>query len=116
MAILVSDMLAPGGYSEGLSALQGRGYEVVILHLLSPDEVEPELAGDIRLLDSETGAPQDVTVDGAMRDLYHRRLSEWREELAGYCLGRDVHYVTLETDRPWENVILYALRHAGVVK
>ena len=116
MALLVSDMLSPSGYQDGLSALQGRGYEVTILHVLSPDEVQPELAGDIRLIDSETNAPQDVTVDNAMRDLYNRRMREWREDLASYCLRRDVHYVTVETGTPWENVILYALRHAGVVK
>jgi hypothetical protein len=99
-----------------LSALQGRGYEVTILHVLSPDEVEPELAGDIRLVDSETGTPQDVTVDNAMRDLYNRRLHEWRDEMSSYCIRRDVHYVTVETSSPWENLILYALRRAGVVK
>jgi uncharacterized protein (DUF58 family) len=116
LALLISDMLAPGGYSDGLSALQGRGHEVAILHVLSPDELEPAMAGDIRLIDSETGAGQDVTVDGAMQSLYSRRLRQWREEMASYCLGRGVHYVTMETGTPWEDVVLYALRRAGVVR
>jgi hypothetical protein len=51
-----------------------------------------------------------------MRDLYSRRLHEWRDEMAAYCLRRDVHYVTVETGTPWENVMLFALRRAGVVK
>ncbi len=116
LALLISDMFSPQGYVDGLSALQGRGYEVGILHLLSPDEVEPVLAGDLRLVDSETRQGQDVTVDGAMRDLYGRRLRAWRDEMAAYCLSRDVHYVAVETGTPWENVILYALRRAGVVR
>lgn len=116
LVLLISDMLSPGGYRDGLSALQGRGHEVAILHLLAPDELEPAVVGDIRLIDSETGAGQDVTIDAAMQGLYSRRLREWREEMASYCLGRDVHYVTMETGTPWEDVILYALRHAGVVR
>ncbi len=116
LAMLITDMFSPNGYRDGLNALQGRGHEVSILHLLSPDEIEPELAGDIRLIDSETRQPQDVTVDGAMRDLYARRLREWRDDMARYCLGRDVHYVAIDTSTPWENVILYALRGAGVVR
>ncbi|MBN1311038.1 MAG: DUF58 domain-containing protein [Anaerolineae bacterium] len=116
LVLLIGDMLSPGGYRDGLNALQGRGHEVTILHLLSPDEVEPAVVGDIRLIDSETGAGQDVTVDGAMRDLYARRLREWRSEMASYCLGRDVHYVAMETSTPWEDVILFALRRAGVVR
>src|SRR5574341_186183 len=116
LAMLVSDMLSPGGWQDGLTALQGRGYEVAILHLLSPDEIAPQMVGDIRLIDSETGQPQDVTVDGAMRDLYSRRLRQWRDEMASYCASRDVHYVAVETGTAWENVILYALRRAGVVR
>ncbi len=116
LALVISDMLSPGGYRDGLNALQGRGHEVALIHLLAPDEVMPALAGDLRLLDSETGAGQDVTVDGAMRDLYSRRLRAWRDEMASYCLNRDVHYIAVETGTPWENVILFALRRAGVVK
>lgn len=116
LALLISDMFSPNGYRQGLNALQGRGYEVAMIHILSPDEVSPPLAGDLRLIDSETGAGQDVTVDGAMRDLYLRRLREWRDGMAAYCLNRDVHYVAVETGTPWESVILYALRRAGVVR
>ncbi len=116
LALLVSDMLSPAGYAAGLTALQGRGYEVAIIHLLAPDEVLPELAGDLRLVDAETGTGQDVTVDAAMRDLYMRRLAQWRDEIAGHTLARGVHYVSVETGTPWENIILYALRRAGVVK
>jgi uncharacterized protein (DUF58 family) len=116
LALLISDMLSPGGYVDGLNALQGRGYEVGIIHVISPDELEPPLAGDLRLIDSETGAGQDVTIDSAMRALYDRRLREWRDGIAAYCLGRDVHYVAVETGTPWENVILYELRRAGVVR
>jgi uncharacterized protein (DUF58 family) len=116
LALIISDMLSRGGYADGLNALQGRGYEVGFLHLLSPDEIEPPLSGDLRLIDSETNQGQDVTIDGAMRDLYARRLLAWRDEMATHCLGRDVHYVAIETSTPWENVILYELRRAGVVR
>src|SRR5574341_254583 len=116
LALLITDVLSPGGYADGLNALQGRGYEAGIIHLISPDEVEPPLAGDLRLIDVETSAPQDVTVDGAMRDLYTRRLREWRDGIAAHCSGRDAHYVAVETGTPWEQVILYELRRAGVVR
>src|SRR5262249_23667162 len=57
LAILISDMFSPNGYRDGLSAIQSRGHEISILHLLAPDEIEPELAGDVRLIDSETRQP-----------------------------------------------------------
>ncbi len=116
LCIIISDMFSPGGYRDGLTALQARGYEVALIHILSPDEVNPPLTGDLRLVDVETAVGQDVTVDAAMRDLYQRRLLGWRDDIGRYCRGRGVHYVAVETTIPWEEVILYQLRGLGVVR
>jgi uncharacterized protein (DUF58 family) len=116
LVILISDLLSPAGYVEGLTALAARGHEVVVIHALSPDEVEPPLGGDLRLLDVETGDPQEVTIDGGMRTLYRRRLAAWRDEIQATCRARDVHYVPVETDTPFDRVVLYDLRRAGAVR
>jgi uncharacterized protein (DUF58 family) len=69
LAFLISDLLAPGGFASGLSALQGRGYDAVVIHVLHDDEIEPAYSGDLKLVDVETGSFQEVTIDGAMRAL-----------------------------------------------
>lgn len=116
LVVLISDLFSPAGYVEGLTRLAARGHEVTIIHVLAPDEVEPPLAGDLRLLDVETGDPQEVTIDGRMQNLYRRRLAAWREEISATCRARDVHYVPVETDTPFDRVVLYNLRRAGLVK
>ncbi len=116
LCLLISDMLSPTGYQDGLATLQGRGYEVGLIHVLAKDEVEPQLAGDLQLVDVETGAGQDVSVDAAMYDMYVRRLLAWRDEIGSYCLRRGIHYATVETSMPWEELILYELRRLGVVR
>ena len=116
MVLFISDLLSPTGYQDGLSALQGRGYEVGLIHVLSKDEIEPALSGDLHLVDVETGRGQDVTVDSAMRDLYIQRLLAWRDEIGSYCARRGIHYATVETSTPWESLLLYELRRLGVVR
>jgi len=116
LVVLVSDLFSPAGYVEGLTSLAARGHEVVLLHALSPDEVEPPLGGDLRLLDVETGDPQEVTIDGGMRALYRSRLAAWRDEIRAACRARDVCYVPIETDTPFDRVVLYDLRRVGVVR
>jgi uncharacterized protein (DUF58 family) len=116
LAILISDLFSPAGYAEGLTALAARGHEVAILHVLSPDEVEPPLGGDLRLLDVETGEPQEVTIDGGMRTLYRRRLEEWQGEIRATCRARDVHYVPVVTNTSFDRVVLYDLRRVGLVR
>lgn len=116
LLFLISDLFSPAGYRTGLGQLQGRGYEVAVMHLLAPDELDPPLAGDLRLIDAETGTPQDVTLDGSLRALYRRRVTAWRDEIEGYCLKRRIHFVPVTTSLPWDELVLFHLRQRGLVK
>jgi|FLYN01.1.fsa_nt_gi uncharacterized protein (DUF58 family) len=116
LCLIISDMFSPAGYLDGLNTLLGKGYEVGLIHVLSPDEVEPPLGGDLRLIDVETNEPQEVTIDAGMRDLYIRRLEAWRASIREECVRRSVHYIPVETDMVWEKVILYEMRRLGLVK
>ncbi len=116
LLFFVSDLFSPAGYRNGLGQLQGRGYEVAVLHVLAPDELDPPLAGDLRLIDAETGAPQDVTLDGSLRELYRKRVTTWRDEIEAYCLKRRIHYLGLTTASPWDDVVLHHFRQRGLVK
>lgn len=116
LTILLSDLWSPAGFRQGLSALQARGHECVIIHLLSPEELDPPLGGDLRLVDVETGEAQEVSIDRPMRDLYGRRLDEWRGETASWALARQIHYVPVSTNLPWEQLILQTLRVGGIIQ
>ena len=116
LLMLISDMFSPAGYQAGLAQLQGRGHEVAVLHVLAPDELDPPLAGDLRLIDVETGTPQDVTLDGGLRQLYRQRVSAWRDEIAAHCAKRGLHYVPVTTSTEWDKLILQQLRRQGMVK
>lgn len=116
LIFIISDLFSPTGYLDGIAALMGKGYEVAVLHLLAPEEVEPPLAGDLRLVDIETGAIQEVTVDATMREIYLRRLEEWRESIRIEIMRRGGHYMFIETSTAWERIILQDLRHSGLLK
>jgi uncharacterized protein (DUF58 family) len=116
VCVVLTDLLSPEGYEAGLRSLQGRGHEVTAIQVLSPDEVRPELMGDLRLIDVETGVSQDVTVDEVIRGLYINRLQAWQAEISAYCTRRGIHYVAAETSTPWEQLILAELRQARVVQ
>ena len=116
LCIVISDLLTPGAALDGLGALVARGYELALIHVLSPDEVNPSLIGDLRLVDSETSQGRDVTVDAGLRTAYMRRLVAWRAEIGDFCSKRGIHYATVETGGNWESLILYELRRLGVVR
>jgi uncharacterized protein (DUF58 family) len=116
LLFLLSDLFSPGDSRDGLAALLARGYEVVLLHLLSPDEAAPELTGDLKLIDVETGEAAEVSSDPLLLDEYAARLTAWQAEWRRFCGPRGIHYTNIITDLPWDRVIHDALRREGVVR
>lgn len=115
LLFLLSDLLAPDGFREGLSAIQSRGYEVSLLHLHSPDELAPELSGDIQLIDVETQDSAEVTLDPLALEDYALLLEAWHHEIETFCRQRGIHYTPVNTDTPWEKIITQPLREQGVI-
>ena len=116
LLFLLTDLFSPAGYRDGLSQLQSRGYEVVVLHVLAPDEIDPPLAGDLRLIDVETGVPQDVTLDSPLRELYRKKVAAWCHDSEAYCLKRGIHYVAVDTGVEWDEMVLHHFRQRGLIK
>ncbi len=116
LLFLLSDLLSPGGYQEGLNALQARGFEVGLLHILSPDELEPAILGDVKLVDAETAGEAEITLDAATVAAYRERVARWQVDIAAICGNRGIHYVPISTGRPWDEIILQTLRERGVLK
>jgi len=113
-----SNLPAPqsSGWVDGLRALAWRGFEVTVLHILAPDEVDPKLSGDLKLLDVETGAEVEITADYDLLQRYRDGLASWQEELRRFCGARGMHYVPVETSLPFEELLFALLRRRGVLK
>jgi uncharacterized protein (DUF58 family) len=117
LLFVLSDFLVEGGGIEGLKALQSAGHEVNVLHILAPAEVHPELAlmGDLRLKDLETGATQEVSIDGGVLDLYREKFEAWQSGIENFCRRRGINYVQVTTDQPFEDLVLHYLRRRGIL-
>ena len=116
LIILISDLLTSEGYEAGLRHLLGRGHEAVLIHVLSPDELDPPLAGDLQLLDIETGHAQDVSLYGGLRSLYRTRVQAWLQSTQLDCRKQGVRYLPVVTNQPWDQTLLLEMRRAGIVK
>jgi uncharacterized protein (DUF58 family) len=114
-AFLISDLLDPS-WEEGLTALCHHQFEVTVLHLLSSQEVNPDLEGDLQLIDSETGHAIEITADYDLLLHYRHRLTAWQEQIRSFCTRRGIHYVFIETSWPIETLLFSLLRRQGVVK
>jgi len=110
VAVLISDLLDPAGYERGLKALLERRFDVHVIHVLAREEMDPTLAGDLRLTDAETGEVRDLTMDGQALGLYRQRLAEFLGRAEGFCRANEIAYHRVTTDTPVEEMVLRQLK------
>lgn len=113
VAVLISDMLLDE-YPAGVRQLVGAGFEVIVLHLLSPEELRPHDAGDVELVDSETGRSLEVHLGPESLSEYRRRLHAWLKETEEWCRSSGATYIRIESDWDIERVLLETLKRQGV--
>lgn len=116
LLFLLSDLLSLSPYRDALAALQERGYEIALLHILSEDETAPEWMGDLRLIDVETGDAAEVTLDSASLEEYALRLAAWQAEIETHCMSRGIRYTNIVASIPWEQVIFQSLSRQRIVR
>ncbi len=113
--ILASD-LYDNSWRHGVAALLARGHQVILLHILTPQEFEPPLVGALNLVDCETGATLDVTITGTLLDRYTTALRSFIAEAEKWCTAHRVTYIKLQTTDPLEKVIMTTLRQKQVLR
>jgi uncharacterized protein (DUF58 family) len=113
--LLCSDLMDEQ-WQTGLQSLLSRRFEITILHTLAPQELNPQIEGDLRLLDSENGAHVDLTADLDLLQRYNRSLEAWRDEISEFCSARGIAYVPIDTSYPIEDLLLFLLRQRGIVR
>lgn len=114
-AMVISDLLDPRGYAEGLDALLGRGFHVQVIQVLAPEELNPTQFGDLRLVDSETGAEQEVTFGKYRLKAYRQAVENYTQKLREHCRARGIGFFRATSDAPLERLLLQELRAEGVV-
>lgn len=114
--VVLSDFMFKEGYERGLRYLVGRGYDVVCVQVLSPQEVEPEIAGDLRLKDVEDGDRAEVTVSAPLLKRYRANLSAYIDRLRVFCARREIALITVKSDVGVDTLLLEYLRNRGVLR
>ena len=114
VVILLSDLLDPAA-DRVIRELASTRSELIVLHVLSPQELDPPLEGDLRLVDAETGEGVDVTADLATIDAYRARLAAWKDGFATLAARREATYVDLSSDVPLNDLIFAELRRRRVL-
>jgi uncharacterized protein (DUF58 family) len=116
IVVLLSDFMDKDGFEEPLRYLIARQMDIYAIQILCQEEIEPELMGDLRLIDVEDEDVAEVTVSAALIRRYKQNLAAYRGALQEYCTRRGVSYVFASNQQPFDQLVLSYLRQRGLVR
>ena len=121
--VILSDFLDPSGYEQGFKLLIGRGFSLMVIHLISPEEINPQtyledtpMGGDWQIEDAETGETKAITINAETLTQYQSQQQTFCDTLQRFCTDRGIGYAQLQSDTPIEPFILQNLHKVGFVQ
>jgi uncharacterized protein (DUF58 family) len=112
---IVSDLLDKSGVEEALKLMLSGRFEVVLFHLLAPDEETVAWDGDWRLVDVEDGESESISITEGFKEDYARTVRAFRGEHQAICHRLGFQYVPVRTDFPIDVLLLERLRSMRVL-
>ena len=116
LAVLLSDLYDPAGFEKGINVLRYAKFEPFVLHIVDPTEAKPDLKGDVRVYDCETGDEREVTVTAKVLERYGKAYEEYLEEVRRFCTSRQVSYFRADVNIPFDELILRVFRRGGFLR
>lgn len=116
LTFLISDWFIEG-VDEALTALDLARQEIVAIHVLAPEELEPERlgAGELRLIDTELAHELETYADPGLYERYKAELDAWTVELRDKLRSHHGRYLKVRSDDDLERVLTRDWRLEGLI-
>ena len=114
--VLITDLMDKRGYEPALRFLLAQRYDVYLIHVLSPEELEPDVKGDLKLIDAEDYDIAEISVSRPLLDRYKRTLAAFVDGAREFCTRRGMTYLMTNSQTPVETIVSNYLRSRGLVR
>jgi uncharacterized protein (DUF58 family) len=116
LVFVISDFFDPAGYEEALGILRYNHFDLHLIQVLEPSELNPTQTGDLRLVEAESGEAFEVTANDSLLRQYRAEVARFLTGLNTFCTERGIGYAQALTDVPFEDLVLRVLRDGRIVK
>lgn len=113
--VVISDFFDKAGFENGLRYVTSNRYDLFAVHVLSPQEIEPDMKGDLKLIDLEDADAAEVSITGQLLKRYKANLNAYCLALKNYITRRGGTYLFSGTNVPFETLVLNYLRERGLL-
>lgn len=121
LTVIVSDFFTDSNWKKAVDYLAYKKRQVLLVQVLTPEEINPAYDGRVNLLDSEAVDASDeknmkVKITRGMLQAYEEALEEFRADLKSFCSKRGADFVSVNTDTPIERMLFGELLKVGIME
>ena len=115
--VLITDLLLePEERAQVLKLMAASSRHPVLLHVLSQDELRPDLEDVSKIVDAETGEELDIRDGGSVARQYDDALKAWLADVEGRCRQLGIQYLLAESEKAVEELVHGNLHRARIVE
>ena len=115
LVVVVSDLLEPAGWRAAVEELARKKYQLLLIHLLDPGEVQPGILGDVALVDAEGGRERRLYVDAELARRFSDEMANYCRDIESACASHGIDYLRATTQLPFDEFVLKSLRQLSSV-
>jgi len=116
VVVLISDLMDKEGYESALRYLVAKQMDVYVIQVLSQEELEPDVTGDLKLVDCEDQDIAEISVSAPLLARYQKTLQAFTGGAQEFCSRRGMNYLLANNQTPVKDLISSYLRRRGLVR
>ncbi len=116
VVVLISDLMDKQGYEAALRYLVAQRVDTYVIQVLSQEEIDPDVTGDLRLVDCEDADIAEVTISAPLINRYKATLEAFTSGAQDFCGRRGMNYLLASNETPVKELISGYMRRRGLVR
>ena len=121
LSVIISDFFTEYNWKKAVDYLLYKRRQVLLIQIMTPDEVDPLYDGRISLIDSEAVDMSDpknmkLRITRSLQKAYAQALADYNLDIKNFCNKRGVDYISAQTDKPIEKVLFGQLLKVGIME
>ena len=121
LTVIISDFFTENDWKKAVDYILYRKRQVMLIQILSPEDINPLYNGKVRLLDTEAVSELDarhmkMRITRARHDAYMKAFDEYTEEIKSFCASRGVYFISASSGEPIEKLFWEKIFGTGMIK
>ena len=121
LTVIISDFMTDSNWKKAVDYLLYNKRQVMLIQVLSPEDINPFCLGRIQLVDCESTDPMDernfkMKITKTHIKAYNTALNEFIDDIKKFCASRNVDFISTTCDEPIEKLLFQSMYKVGAVR